>query len=129
MTTLTADQTADMLGDLAAGAIDDVFSQVELQRFYDRANGDYNLAVYYGWRQIFADSVKWVNYRVAQTQVNRGDAAANILKMLEFWQGEARVADNQLISAGMRPVPTKNKAIPADEVCYPRGRRWGRWLR
>jgi hypothetical protein len=130
MATLTSDQTTDMLGDLAAGAIGDVFDQNELQRFYDRAGGDYNLAVYYGWRQIFADSVKWVSYKVAQTQVSRGDAAANILKMLEFWQGEARVADNQLISAGMRPVPPKNKAIPADEVCYPRGQRyWGRWLR
>lgn len=127
MADLTEAQTLDMLGDLAAGELDDVFSQAELQRFYDRAGNDYNLAVYYGWRQIFAAATKWVDYQVAQTKVSRSQAAANIEKMLEFWQGEARIAGNQLVSAGMTPVPTKHKNVPADE-CYRRGRvlpsRW-----
>jgi hypothetical protein len=130
MATLTADQTTDMLGDLAAGAIGDVFDQNELQRLYDRAGGSYELAVYYGWRQIYAESTKWVDYQVAQTKVSRSQAAAGIKDMLELWQSEARVADNQLVSAGMRPVPTNWKNIPADEYF---GRRRGvyvngRWV-
>ncbi len=128
MTTLTAAQTLDMLGDLAAGAINDVFTQAELQRFFDRAEDDYNLAVYYGWRQIAADSAKWVNYQVAQTHVDRDDAFDHIAKMLELWADEARTNANQLAIRGMRPVPTKWKPRPADDPAYPRRpQRWARW--
>lgn len=115
MTTLTAAQTLDMLGDLAAGAVDDVFSQAELQRFYDRAEDDYNLAIYYGWRQIVANSTKWLNYTVAQTKLDRSTAAQQMNKMLEFWQNESRTNANQLRVLGMRPVPTKHKPRPSDE--------------
>lgn len=129
MTTLTSEQTTDLLADLAAGAIDDVFSLAELQRLYDRAGDDYNLAVYYGWRQIAADSAKWVDYQVAQTKVNRSQAQAGILRMLALWGDESRTAANQVAILGMRPVPTKYKDTPADERCYPRSTRWPYGLR
>jgi hypothetical protein len=122
---LTAEQTIDMLADLAAGALDDVFSQLELDRFYTRAGEDYNLAVYYGWRQILADSAKWVNYRVAQTQVDRGQAFDHILKMVALWADESRTNANQVKVVGIRPVPTKWKEQPDDEYRY-RGDRY-RW--
>lgn len=127
MTTLTADQTTDMLADLAAGALDDVFSQAELQRLYDRAGDDYNLAVYYGWRQIAASSAKWVDYQVAQTKVSRSQAFANIAKMLEFWGNESKAADDQLLSAGINGVPPKLKPQPADEGRSGYFRR-GKWV-
>jgi hypothetical protein len=122
---LTPEQTIDMLADLAAGALDDVFSQLELDRFFTRAGEDYNLAVYYGWRQILGDSAKWVNYRVAQTQVDRGQAFDHILKMVALWADESRTNANQVKIVGMRPVPTKWKEQPADEYRY-RGDRY-RW--
>lgn len=124
---LTAAQTLDMLGDLAAGDIDDVFSQVELDRLYERAESNYNLAVYYGWRQIAADAARWINYQVAQTKVDRSAAADRILKMLQFWADESRTTANQLVSAGMRPVPTKHKPTPADEGRSGYFKR-GRWV-
>lgn len=129
MTTLTSDQTTDMLFDLAAGDLGDVFSQEELQRLYDRAGGDYNLAVYYGWRGIFGDSARWVDYKVAQTSVSRSQAAANILKALELWGNESRTAANQVQILGMNPVPTRYKELPADESCPRHGYfRRGRWF-
>lgn len=118
MATLTPEQTLDMLSDLAAGDIDDVFSQTELQRFYDRAGDDYNLAVYYGWRQILANSAKWVNYRVAQTQVDRGEAFDHIYKMLQLWSNESRTTANQVQILGMNGIPTKHKPRPAPDQCY-----------
>lgn len=130
MADLTAEQTLDMLGDLAAGAIDDVFTQVELQRFYDRAEGDYNLAVYYGWRQIFGESTKWVDYQVAQTKVSRSQAALRIKDALALWADESKSVSNQLLSAGINGVPTQHKPRPADDYCggrpgfYPRHRRY-----
>lgn len=128
MTTLTDDQTFDMLADLAAGELDDVFEQDELQRFYDRAEDDYNTAVYYGWRQILANSASWVDYRVAQTSVSRSQAFEHIKAMLEFWQAESRTNANQLQILGMNGVPTKLKQRPADD-CYPSGYlRRGRYI-
>ena len=123
MTTLTIAQTLDMLGDLAAGEVDDVFNQAELQRFYDRAEDDYNLAVYYGWRQTAANSTKWINYTVAQTRIDRSTAAAQINKMLDFWQNESRTNANQLRVLGMRPVPTKHKPRPAADDYHSNGNR------
>lgn len=122
---LTADQTTDMLADLAAGALDDVFSQLELDRFYTRAGEDYNLAVYYGWRQLAANASKWVDYTVAQTKVSRGQAFDHIQAMLKFWADESRTAANQVKVVGIRPVPTVWKEKPADEYRY-RGDRY-RW--
>ena len=128
MTTLTEAQTLDMLADLAAGDIDDVFSQDELQRFYDRAGDDYNLAVYYGWRQILADSAKWVNYTVAQTKVERGAAFDHIKAMVALWQGESRSVANQVSIDGANPVPTVWKPKPATDDCYRNGYyKRGRW--
>lgn len=125
---LTAAQTLDMLADLASGALNDVFTQIELDRFYERAGEDYNLAVYYGWREIAGNRAAWVNYRVAQTEVDRGDAFAHILEMLKLWGNEARTNANQLQILGMRPVPTSNKPHPTDDLNYPGWpRRWSRW--
>jgi hypothetical protein len=127
MATLTASQTTDLLGDLGAGALNDVFSQTELQQFYDRAESDYNLAVYYGWRQIAANAAAYVDYKVAQTSVSRSQAFEHIRAMLDFWTNESRVAANQLVSAGIAGVPVRIKPKPADD-CIGRRREWrSRW--
>lgn len=128
MTTLTAAQTLDMLGDLAAGAVGDVFTQDELQRFYDRAADDYNLAVYYGWRQILGDSAKWVNYTVAQTKVERGAAFDHIKAMVALWGNESRTTANQVQIVGMNGVPPHHKPVPADDSRHHNGYfKHGRW--
>lgn len=127
MTTLTAAQTLDMLSDLAAGDIGDVFTQDELQRFYDRAGDDYNLAVYYGWRQILGNSAAWVDYAVAQTKVSRSQAFDHILRMVALWGDESRTLANQVKIVGMRPVPTKHKPVPADMTHMHGYFRRGRW--
>lgn len=132
MTTLTAAQTLDMLGFLAAGALNDVFSQDELQRFFDLAAGDFNTAVYLGWLEILGNATTWVNYRVAQTQVSRGDAFDHIKVMLDIWQKLALTPANQLISAGIAPVPTRCKPRPGGDYRPVRGRNsshanWRDW--
>lgn len=132
MTTLSDPQIDDMLADLAAGELDDVFTQEELQRLFDRAGGDYNTAVYYGWLQILGNATTWVNYRVAQTQVSRGDAFDHIRVMLDIWQKLALTPANQLISAGINPIPAKHKPRPGGDYRPVRGRNsshanWRDW--
>lgn len=129
MADLTPEQTLDMLADLAAGALNDVFTQAELQRLFDRAVDDYSLAVYYGWRQIAANASGWVDYQVAQTKVSRSQAYAHIKDMLTLWGDESRTTANQLQVLAMNPVPPKLKPVPADETFGRRGfMRGGRWF-
>lgn len=128
MATLTAEQITDMQADLAIGDDESVFTNDELQRLYDRGGDDYNLAVYYGWRQILSASAKWVDYQVAQTKVSRSQAFEQIKVMVGFWQGESRSAANQVKIMGAVPVPTRHKPKPADAYPRPRKLRRGVWI-
>lgn len=127
MADLTAAQILDMQGDLAIGSDQSVFTDAELQRFYVRAEEDYNTAVYLGWLQILGGSAAWVNYRVAQTHVDRGDAFAHIERMVALWAKLATTGANQLKVVGINPVPTVFKPVPADEYPKPWPYRWNRW--
>lgn len=129
MAVLTAAQIIDMQGDLAIGDDESVFTDDELQRFYVRAGEDYNTAVYYGWLQILSGSAKWVDYQVAQTKVSRSQAFANIKAMLAVWKALATTGANQVLIAGMNPVPPRHKPVPADEYPHPRTwpYPWRRW--
>lgn len=118
-----ADIMVDMQQDLAIGHDQSVFTNDELERLYVRAEEDYNLAVYYGWRQILAGSAKWVDYQVAQTKVSKSQAFDQIKAMVTFWGNESRSTANQVRIMGAVPVPTNHKPKPADAYRPERGRR------
>lgn len=125
---LTAQQILDIRADLSlgpSGSATEVFTDVELNNLFARAGSVYNLAVYYGWRQILSGAAKWVDYRVAQTEVSRSQAFEHILRMVAFWADESRNNANQVKILGMRPVPTDWKPEPAD--AYTRPDRYGRY--
>jgi hypothetical protein len=133
---LTAQQILDIRGDLgigASGASDQIFSDTELNALFDRAAEDYNLAVYFGWRQTLASSAKWIDYQVAQTKVSRSQAFDHIKAMVAFWGDESRTTANQVKIVGIRDVPTRHKPIPGDEYTLPsnKGNRshtdWRNW--
>lgn len=112
MATLTATQLADMQGDLGIDNTEAVFTDEELQRLYDRAEDDYALAVYYGWRQLLGASAKYIDYKVAQTSISRSQAFQHIKDMVAFWGDESRSTANQVRIMGAVPVPTKHKPKP-----------------
>lgn len=127
---LSSQQILDIRADLgigASGAADEIFSDTELNALFDRAGSDYNTAVYFGWRQTLANSARYIDYKVAQTSVSRAQVFDHILKMLAFWGAESRTNANQLISAGISPVPTKHKPQPTDEYHHNGYFRRGRW--
>ena len=120
---LTAAQLIDFQADLAIGSAQSVFTDAELERLFTRADSDYNLAVYYGWRQILSGAAAWVDYTVAQTRVSRSQAFDHLLKMVAFWSEESRVAGNQVRIMGAVPVPTKHKPRPGDDFPRPQTNR------
>lgn len=107
MATLTNDQRTDMQGDLGIGADESVFTDDELNRLYTRADSDYATAVYYAWRQIWANTAKFHDYTEAQTQVKKSQIHDHVKDMLAFWKDESRVAGNQVRIVGMNRVPPR----------------------
>lgn len=113
---LTADQLADMQMDLQIGSAEEVFTGDQLNRFYTRASSDYNTAIYYAWRAILADAAKFIDYRVAHTEMKKSQVYDHIKNMVMFWQTEARTASNQVMIVGARGVPPRWKDKPSTAV-------------
>lgn len=111
---LDATQLADMQGDLGISADQTVFTDAELDRLYDRASGDYNTAVYLGYRQLLADANKFFDYTAGQTSVKRSQVRDHLKEMAAFWKDEARTAGNQMKMLGLRSIPPPCKDEPAE---------------
>lgn len=81
MTTLTATQITDLRGDLGI-PVGAVFTDAQLQRFYDRANSDYDSALVYAWRNILASATVLHDYTAAQSGESLSQVFANVEKAL-----------------------------------------------
>ena len=122
--TLSAEQLSDMQGDLGIGADETVFTDAELARLFERAEGDYALAVYYGYRQLLAQANRFHDYTAGMTSIKRSQMRTHLQASLDFWKSEAKRADG-VRSLGVRGVPPKRKDAPGAET--PRGLTPGRW--
>lgn len=108
---LTATQRADMQGDLGISSDEAVFTNDELDRLYERAGNNYELAVYYGYRQLLAQANKFHNYTAGLTRVERVQMRENIADSMTFWQNEAR-GQNQARIVGINSIPPREKDEP-----------------
>lgn len=111
---LSSDQLTDMQGDLGISGDASVFTDVELNRLFTRAESDYELAVYYGFRQLLAEANKFYNYTAGMTKVQRVQMRENLESSMGIWRDEARVAGNQVRLIGLRSIPPRYKDAPAD---------------
>jgi len=112
MATLTATQRADMQGDLGISTDEAVFTNDELDRLYTRADSDYNLAVYYAYRQLLAQANKFHDYTSGMTKIQRQQMRENIKDSMDFWQEEARTTANQVRIVGILEIPPRDKEEP-----------------
>lgn len=110
---LTAAQRADMQGDLGVSADETVFTDAELERLFERAEGDYNTAVYFGYRQLLAQANKFHNYTVGMTRVERNQMRENLRDSMQVWADLAEESTQPTMRlAGLRGVPPKGKDEP-----------------
>lgn len=107
---LTATQRVDIQGDLGISADESVFTNAELDRLYARAENDYNLAVFFGYRQLLAQANKFHDYTEGMTTVKRQQVRASIAASMEFWRGEGR---QQVKMIGLAGVPPPEKDTPS----------------
>ncbi len=108
---LSAEQITDFRGDLGIGT-GEVFSDLELNRLFTRADENYSLAVLYGYRQIMASAAKLHDYRMAMTEEKRSQVWDHLKEMVAIWTDEARGSGNQLKSVGLLGVPPRTKDRP-----------------
>lgn len=119
---LTADQLADLQGDLGISTDQAVFTDAELNRLFTRAEEDYNTAVYLAYRQLLADATKLFNYTSGQTRIEREKMFDHVKAMVDFWKAEARTNANQLAILGLNEIPPKWKDQP--DIPPQRMRHW-----
>lgn len=109
---LSDDQKIDMQGDLGIDTTESVFTNVELDRLFTRAESDYGLAVYYAYRQLLADANKFHDYSLANTSVKRSQMRAHVRDMVDFWKNEAKTSANQVLIVGGLKIPPRRPDLP-----------------
>jgi len=109
---LSSDQLTDMQGDLGIDDTESVFTDVELNRLFARADSDYGLAVYYGYRQLLADANKFHDYSLANTSVKRSQMRDHLADMVDFWKNEAKTTANQVRIVGGLKTPPRRPDLP-----------------
>lgn len=114
---LTADQITDMQGDLDIDSSESVFTDVELNRLYNRANGDYKLAVILAFEQLLAGSSKWVSYTEGQTQEDRSDRFKQVMQLVEYKRAQW-IGSDQARMVHIRSVPTPRRDVPYERRGY-----------
>jgi hypothetical protein len=124
MMVLTADQLADLQGDLGITNDQAVFTDAELNRLFARTDSDYNTTVYLAYRQLLGDAAKFFNYTVGQTRIEREAVFDHLLKMVEFWKAESRTNANQLAIVGLNEIPPRIKDNPESPVHRIRHWNW-----
>ena len=116
---LTDVQRIDMQEDL--GITDDelVFTDAALDRLYTRATGSYELAVYYGYRQLLADANKFHNYAAGLAREDLSQVRANLKDSMLQWKNEAAGTVTQVLNVGMVTRPPSDPEYPAGD--FPNG--------
>lgn len=112
MATLTTTQRADMQIDLGIDDTETVFTNAELDRFYTRAESDYDTAVYYGYRGILASTAKLHDYRVATSSESLSQVHTHIKDMVKMWRELAEGEEDQVELLGMQKIPPDDKRKP-----------------
>jgi hypothetical protein len=96
MATLTADQLADMQGDLGIGSTGDVFTDKELSRLYTRAGSDYDLTVVYALDQLLVDAAKLNDYTAGASSEKKSQVFNQLKMMRAMWGVRAGVGQGTL---------------------------------
>lgn len=123
--TLTADQLTDMQFDLGINSSEDVFTDAELNRLFNRANGVYFKAIVIALRALMVDASKWVNYTEGQTQEERSDRFKQVQDALTYYEEKVLLGQDQFAMVHIRSVPTPRRDRPFDRYPYRFGNSGG----
>lgn len=113
MTDMTTEQQADIRADLAIPAANQtVFTDAEFNRLFTRADGNYDQTVVLALRQLRMNAAKFNDYTAGQTSERKQQIFANLGDMLQYYEDTVVNGAQQVMIAGMRPVPYAPAARP-----------------
>lgn len=104
---LSAEQLTDLRADLGDQTEPYAFTDLELERLYERA-GTYNGAKLLAIEQLIINSAKFYNYKAGYTQQDEADIFDHLVKVRDILMTQG----NGMLSAGIAIIPTKHKDEP-----------------
>lgn len=114
---LTSDQLSDLQMDLDIGDDQLVFTDAELNRLYNRANGVYYKTEVLAFRVLLASNSKFVSYTEGQTQEDRSDRFKQVQATLTYLETVVlQGTTGQYRMIHIRPVPTPCRDRPYDRA-------------
>jgi DNA replication protein DnaD len=96
MATLTSSQLVDLQADLGITDDESVFTDVELNRLYTRADSDYATTVAYSFRQLWANAAKFANYTQNQSSEQKRQIFENLGELMRHAEAHAGIAGGVL---------------------------------
>lgn len=78
---LTTEQRTDMQADLGIAADEGVFTDAELDRLYERAAADYDVAMVYALDQLLMDAAKFNDYTAGSSSEKKSQVFDHLLKV------------------------------------------------
>jgi hypothetical protein len=88
--TMTAQQIADLRSDLALDA-DAVFTDVQIQRFYERADGGEAMTRVYCLRYLVSATASLVDYKAGSSSESASQIHQHYRGLLKQWEMEAGI--------------------------------------
>lgn len=104
---LSAEQLTDFRADLGDQTQPYAFTDLELERLYERA-GSYNGAKLLAIDQLIMNAAKFYNYKAGYTQQDEAEVFKNLVRVREILQTQG----NGFLQAGISIIPPKHKDEP-----------------
>ena len=95
---LTTAQRMDLAGDIGIADDESIFSDAELDRFYERGNSNYKKALVYALRQLLTDPVRFKRYASCFDAKERDGLRASLEKRLTQAEKSASMTGGTLSS-------------------------------
>lgn len=98
---LSAQELADLRQDIGDTGSPPAFSDAQLQRNYERAEGDYNRTVVTTLRQLLASSARLHAYSMGQSSESLDQVYQHVQDLLALWQRIAGEQSGEITSGSM----------------------------
>ena len=114
MAELTTTQRFIVQTQSGIGTAEGVFTNDQLDTFYDYAGSDVDKTILFVLRSIAADTAKLHDYRIAQSAENLSQVHKQIKGLVEYWEEQVQSGDQQVYFGAYRSVPPVDRKQPSD---------------
>ena len=108
---LDATNKARLQASLGIGTDQSVFTDAELADIWTWASDDFAQTMVYALLQLMGNAAKLADYAAGQTNEKRSQVFKQLGELRDWWQQEA-ASTPQVVVAGMKAAPPRNRKLP-----------------